>query len=89
MGRTIEDIEREAAEIERAERDAFATLARCLRELAVALPAGSTVPRSFARLAKDIDLFNTGPGTDDAVFLSALLVVREYAARRRQAEETS
>jgi hypothetical protein len=58
--RTIEEIEARAAEVLEADRDAMRRLAEFLRELAVELPAESSLPLNLAKAAKTIDLFQRG-----------------------------
>ena len=84
--RTFEDIERRAQEIQRAEQDAIHTLAVCLRELAVALPEGSALVYDFAKMAKFVDIMNTGRDPGSALILDTQLLVRRYAERRAQIE---
>jgi hypothetical protein len=52
--RTIEEIEQRAAEVHEAEREAFRRLAELMRELAVTLPAESSLPLHLAQNAKGI-----------------------------------
>ncbi len=50
--RTIEDIERRAAEVLEAEKQALAAIAACLREVAVRLPPDSQMPLKLAKAAQ-------------------------------------
>ena len=86
--RTIEDIERRAAEIESAEHDAFAVLAAVLRELAITLPEGSTVVYDFAKLAKYVDQMNTSRqcSPSPSVVLAVMNLVHAFEDRHSRDE---
>lgn len=77
--RTIEDIERRAAEVRDAEREALRSLAAHVRELAVQLPPESRVPIRFANLARELDLFEDHAEAAFAVLRQEVVneVVRE------------
>ena len=81
-GRTLEDIERQAAEIDQAERDAIATYVHCLRELAVLLPQGSTLVYDFVKMAKFADMMNAGGSPGPSLVLTSINVARAYNERR-------
>jgi hypothetical protein len=66
--RTIEDIERRAAEIRVAESYALATLVACMREIAVRCPLESQLAMQLAETAKSLNRWATRPlkGEEDA-----------------------
>jgi hypothetical protein len=59
--RTIEDIERRAAEIRVEERQALATLVVCMREIAVRCPIESRLPMQLAEAATSLSRYATRP----------------------------
>jgi hypothetical protein len=67
--RTIEDIERRAAEIRVEERRALATLVVCMREIAVRCPIESRLPMQLAEAAKSLSCYASRQleGEEDAV----------------------